>query len=192
MIKLKNIISNILFIFLVSTQLPGYAGWGWFEKEATIIGDKAADAAKAAAQVAERIAQTSGIQMSNQFGTDAATKIAEMGEKFAPAADKIANAAQGAVCIGAAIQTVYLIKDIASTVYPNETEKKNRELAQQEYEYLIKRKELKACLISNRGEHKTPSGRPSACEQTAQLFAMAAGNDKELNELTTVFKKYFR
>jgi hypothetical protein len=126
-----------------------------------------------------------GIMASTQFGSDAAGKVAAVGDKFAV----ISGAA---VCVVAVVQTASLAKDIASAVFPS-NEQKARELEYSlKYNYLLKKKELKDCLVKNAYHKKGPSGLPSVCEETAEMFALAAGDDEEFNKLVNVFKNIIR
>lgn len=127
----------------------------------------------------------SAVEASASLGSDAASTIAAVGDKFAIVAG-------AGVCIIAANQVITLVKDIKSAILPTDEQKAREAEYKRKYEYLVKEKEFKDCLINNASSTKAASGIPLVCEKAAQLFAVAAGNDEELNKLIDVFKKYFK
>lgn len=172
---------NNCFLVIVLIQTSSYAV---FIEEAKTLSEGATQSAEKLANAGQKMAE-SAVEASASLGADAAGKIAAVGDKFAIISGAV-------VCIVAANQVITLAKDIKSAVLPSDEQKAREVKYKKKYERLMKEKELKACLINNASSTKAASGIPLVCEKAVQLFAMAAGNDEELNKLIEVFKKYFK
>ncbi len=170
----KIVLNMILLCFL----LRGHDSFGYgLRSEAETIKQGMVEVATIVTPAIENASTT--------FGSDAAGKVAAVGDKFAV----ISGAA---VCVVAVVQTASLVKDLGAAVFPS-NEQKARELEYADkYNYLLKKKELNDCLVKNAYHKKGLSGLPSICEETAEMFALAAGDDEEFNKLVNVFKNVIR
>jgi hypothetical protein len=137
------------------------------------------DAAKKLDDAAKKIEKASPL-----FGSDAAKKIAEAGEKFAPITQ-----ACGVVYV------VYKTWSAYDYFFPSDDARKAAEAqalkVQNELKYLKAKQSFEDCLLNNANTDKNYEGLPSACEKTAQAFAVVAGHS-EITNIKAAFKEYFK
>lgn len=156
-----------------STKIAAEAGLGVTK----LTTQAALDATKLTTEAGVK-ASENAIIASERFGVDAA-------KVFAP-------------IVGAAV-LVYgasTVVDMGTRLYvynnPDEDKKARDNQAREVNEYIDAKRAFRTCLKNNLNTQRNTSGIPTACENLANMFAIAAGSRSGLDEMTETFKSLYR
>ena len=140
----------------------------------------AADALKTASEAAleaTTIATEGVVVASRTFGSEAIAKVI-------PAL----GAAAG---IYSFYKLGYACADIYAYFYPSEEKKALINKAREKNRFFEAKQEFRACLMKNGKSPRNVIGRPCACEDLANVFAMVSG-ESELDSMTTTFQRAYK
>lgn len=193
MYYIKKIYFYLICIFAVQicnySYLTAMVGKNAAVNGLTAVGDGIKDGLKGASKnVADGMRDSA---------STAAQSMQDTAKALAPVLDKVGPAVQLASVAYTAGQAWNIGKDvkngacaIKSYYYPNQEQKTHAARIEKEYTFLTTEKAFKQCLLKNVNSNRSSSGLPAICNETARMFAMAAGN-KAANEITETFKQYF-
>jgi len=141
-----------------------------------------------AAVEATQIAANAGIEVANITAQGAITASERFGLK---AAKQLAPAVQAAVAIYGCGQVYVIGKDIYSSRNPDEENTARINEAREKNQYYDARRVFRSCLMTNARTERNASGLPTACEDLAQQFIMAAGKSG-FEEMAETFRTAYR